>query len=255
MGRRARCRPPARGGASQTTLSRFFGSATTSQPLLSTISVASAAGEHDGVLAPVRAEAALHRVLPDQGPGGEIINGDLCIGRLGVVFEHILAAAGHDAPRPLRPHRPQRDVDQMHAPVRHQPPGVVPEPAEVEMEPVPVEGPLRRRAQPHLVVDTRRHGLVGRGCRSRSPSPGRRNSAPGARGRSCRREPCRRPRPSGRRCATASPSGRCGCAGARRRASPALPRSSWPGASPHRRPCRPRRPSPWAARASDPECS
>ena len=54
--------------------------------------------------------------------------------------QHIFAAAGHDGLGRFGAHAPEQHLDQMHAPVGHQAAGVIPEPAEVEVEPVRVEG-------------------------------------------------------------------------------------------------------------------
>ena len=51
-------------------------------------------------------------------------------------------------------HRPQHDVDEVHAPIGHEAAGVIPEPTEVEMETVFVEGAFWRRAEPQIVIDT-----------------------------------------------------------------------------------------------------
>src|SRR2546425_9431263 len=40
----------------------------------------------------------------------------------------------------------------MHPPVRHQTAGIIPEPPEIEMEPIRIECPLRRGPQPHIII-------------------------------------------------------------------------------------------------------
>src|SRR5690554_2959325 len=49
----------------------------------------------------------------------------------------------------------------MHAPVCHQPARIIPEPPEIEMETIFVEGLLGRRPQPHVVIHPSRYWAVG----------------------------------------------------------------------------------------------
>ena len=72
----------------------------------------------------------------------------------------VLAADRHDRQRPRGIHPVEDVVDEMHAPVGHEPAGVVPEPPEVEVEAVLVERALGRRAEPHVVVDVCRRRRV-----------------------------------------------------------------------------------------------
>ena len=72
-----------------------------------------------------------------------------------------LAARRHYGLRRRGTHAIQCVVDDVHAPIRHESAGIIPEPAEVEVEPVRIEGPVRRGAQPHVVIHT------GRRCRIR----------------------------------------------------------------------------------------
>src|SRR5690554_4885352 len=48
----------------------------------------------------------------------------------------------------------------MHSPVRHQPAGIIPEPAEIKMKTVFVEGLLGSRSEPHVVVYASWYGTI-----------------------------------------------------------------------------------------------
>ena len=120
------------------------------------------------------------------------------------------------ADRRFHPHRPVGDVDHVRAPVGHQAAGIVVEPAEVEVEAVPVERPLRRGAEPHVVIDRRRRLAVGDAARCCPSSPDRPTSSPGGSCRACRSSRSRPRRGNASSCAAACPSARCGCSGGRR---------------------------------------
>ena len=96
-------------------------------------------------------------MFPSQQKIVELVDGGHRVrGFLGVLGIGELAAACDHAARRFRVHGPERDVDEVNAPVGHQPAGVVPEPPEPSMEPVAVERPLRCRAEPAVVVHARR---------------------------------------------------------------------------------------------------
>ena len=63
----------------------------------------------------------------------------------------------------------------MDAPVSHQSPGIIPEPAECEVETVAVERTQGSRAEPHIVIYTCRNGFVGHNGDRRAPSLVREN--------------------------------------------------------------------------------
>lgn len=118
-------------------------------------------GEHDAMLAAVGTEAALDLVFPDERVGGEVVDGDLGVGGFGIVLKEVLAAGGDDALRPFGAHGPESDVDEVDAPVGHETAGIVPEPAEVEVEAVFVEGAGGCGAEPEVVIDAGGDGGVG----------------------------------------------------------------------------------------------
>ena len=145
------------------------------------------ADEGDALGAAVVAPVDPGGVLPQHVEAVVLEHGLERVGRLGgVVGVADLAARGHHRLRRLRVHDPQGDVDLVDAPVGHQPAGVVPEPPEVEVEAVGVEGPLRGGTEPHVVVDARRAG-PSRAARARaSSSPGTPTPSPGGCCRACR---------------------------------------------------------------------
>ena len=101
-------------------------------------------------------------VLPRHQEVVELVEGGHRVGGLPVVIGiGELAPARHHAARGLGLHAPEHDVDEVDAPVAHQPARVVPEPPEVEVEPVGVEGPPRRGAEPAVVVDALGRRAVG----------------------------------------------------------------------------------------------
>ena len=86
---------------------------------------------------------------------GELVDDLQRVGRVAVVVGGEDAAGGVDRLRPLGVERPEHDVVEVHAPVAHHAAGVVEEPAEEQVEPVGVERPARRGAEPAVVVDVR----------------------------------------------------------------------------------------------------
>ncbi len=59
-------------------------------------------------------------------------------------------------------HGPEHDIDEVDAPIGHQAAGVIPEPAEVEMETVLIERMFGRGAEPEIIIHRRRRRGVGR---------------------------------------------------------------------------------------------
>ena len=86
---------------------------------------------------------------------------------LAVVEQRVLAPERGDGSGPLFRHRPEHDVEEVDAPVRHHPAGIVPEPPEVrelirvDAETVLVELPGGGRTEPHVPVEVGRRVSVG----------------------------------------------------------------------------------------------
>ena len=134
------------------------------------------------VLPRLRAAAHAQGVFPDHAEMGKAPSHLLGVGSFhGVVRIGEFSSGGKGRNRGLDVHSPVGDVDHVGPPVGHQAPRVVPVPAEGEMEPVGVEGPLPGRAQPQVVVHPVRRGAVRRHWRGRlpiqiGPGPGQTNS-------------------------------------------------------------------------------
>ena len=152
----------------------------------------------------------------------ELEGDELRVGGLAVVGVAEPAAGGHDGLGELvLAQAPAGDVHLVDALVAEVAVAVVPDPVPVVVEPVGVERPLGRGAEPEVVVDARRApgrrpcGRSSRGACSRAPWP-------------CR--PCRACPSGGTRsrpgcpcgCGTGSRSGRSGCTSARPRPSAGL---------------------------------
>ncbi len=58
-------------------------------------------------------------------------------------------------------HSQQSVIDHMHAPVSHQPAGIIPKPAKIEMKAVLIERSFLRRSQPFLIINTGRGSAIG----------------------------------------------------------------------------------------------
>ena len=134
----------------------------TSKPLAVQHQAAVGAAEEDAVVVAVELQAVplSHRV--GQRALGEFVNDLERVGRVAVVV------GGEDARRWWRPifgplafERPEDDVVEMHAPVAHHAAGVIEEPAEEQVEPIGVERPLGRGAEPAVVIDVRGGLAVG----------------------------------------------------------------------------------------------
>ena len=74
-----------------------------------------------------------------------------------------LPPSARDRDRGRHVHSPQNDVVEVDAPIVAQAVAIVPEPAELVVEAVPVERPLGRRSEPQVVVDARRRIVLSGG--------------------------------------------------------------------------------------------
>src|SRR5208282_1161854 len=91
-------------------------------------------------------------MLPDQAGLGEVEAGNHGVGRLLVVGVKVLASAGADPRRGVEPENPAGHVQGVDAVVAQLAGAVVPVPVPVVVEPVGVERPLGRRAEPEVVI-------------------------------------------------------------------------------------------------------
>ena len=71
-----------------------------------------------------------------------------------------LAPASIDPQRQSGAHPLQGIIQQMHAPIGHQPAGIIPEETEIIMETIRIKRTLRSRSQPHVVIDTSRRVTI-----------------------------------------------------------------------------------------------
>src|SRR5262245_14126525 len=91
-------------------------------------------------------------VLPQNRAVGEVEGGQVSVGSFLVVVVEELAAAGANADRGVEIEHPTSQIESMNAVVAQFAGAVVPVPMPLVMEAIGVEGALRRRAEPQIVI-------------------------------------------------------------------------------------------------------
>src|SRR5262249_21009795 len=99
-------------------------------------------------------------MLPGQASMREIEGGDLGVRRLLVVVVEVLAAPAGNAERGVEAEHPAGHVEGVDGVVADLAGAVIPEPVPMIMKAIRIERPLRRRAEPEIIIDAGRNWSV-----------------------------------------------------------------------------------------------